>query len=131
MELLASIELQQLQGALDLALEEASRSALTAAFEELRSRVAEQFLTQGPAYGSRWANRQPPTGSRPLLVLTGRLLSSLVNRDDPEHIEQILAGPGSTLVGIFRTGVPYANPLHFGTRHMPGRPLLTERMLSL
>lgn len=131
MQLLGTIELEGLDTAIDRALDQARRFALTRAFDELRSRVAEQFLTQGTAYSTRWSERKAKTQTnRPLLVQTGRLLASLIDQNHPEHIEQILAGEGATLVGIFGTAVPYAHPLQFGTRYMPARPILTERMLS-
>lgn len=134
MELTASIQFDAaaFQRAATTALDQAAELALRSAFSQLRSRAAEQFLTEGQAWGTRWSERKAKKDrNRPLLLLTGRLLSSLIDQQSPDHIEQILAGPGSTLVGIFGTGVPYAHPLHFGTRRMPPRPILTPPMLTL
>lgn len=134
MQLLGQVELAGFDKAARTVLEDFKQKAVADAFAELKSRVADQFLTEGAAYGTRWTRRRSglkPDTNRPLLILTGRLLSSLVNKEHQEHIEKILAGEGSTLTGIFGTRVPYANPLHFGTNQMPARPIFTEAMLSL
>ena len=94
---------------------------------QLRSAVADQFLTEGRAYGTPWLPRkarQRHLSNRPLLFRSGRLLGSLLDADDPEHIEEI---EGDTF--HFGSAVPYAAAHQWGTRNLPARPILTPEML--
>lgn len=120
-----TVALQGFDAALTGALAEASAQAIETAFEQLRAEEAEQFSTQGATFGQPWPPRKRPA-SWPLLDRTGRLLGSLTDVRNPEHVEQILAGPGSQLLGIFGTAVEYAPFHHLGTRKLPRRILLPE-----
>lgn len=132
-EFTASIEgLDTLESTLTMLVRDTTRRVIESSFADLRDAVMLQFRTEGRAYSERWQPRKDPHDqTRPTLVRTGRLLRSLTVARDGEHIEQILAGPGSQLVGIFGTAVPYANPLQLGTScGLPARPILTDGMLD-
>ncbi len=108
-----TVALQGFDAALTGALAEASAQAIETAFEQLRAEEAEQFSTQGATFGQPWPPRKRPA-SWPLLDRTGRLLGSLTDVRNPEHL------------GIFGTAVEYAPFHHLGTRKLPRRILLPE-----
>jgi len=127
-ELTATIE-SNLEDVLAKVLADVQEEALLLAARELRERVAQQFQTEGAAYGNRWSPRAhaEPNGlpRRPLLVNTGRLRDSFLSASHPEHVERLTEGQllwGST--------VPYAVHHQRGTVHMPARTILTPELLG-
>ena len=123
MQFLGTVELLGLDEALAATLQSATRQAIEQTLEILRAEEAEQFATQGASFGQPWPPRKRPA-PWPLLIKSGRLLGSLTDQGNPEHVEQILAGPGSQVTGLFGTTVPYAKFHHLGTRALPRRILL-------
>ena len=119
----------QLGQALNAVITAVSNEALRAAADQLRSAVEIQFLTEGSAYADTpWLPRKARRAqlqSWPLLIRSGRLLRSLADERDPEHIEELSDGQL-----LFGSQVPYAAAHQRGTRHMPARPLLTAKMLA-
>lgn len=136
MELTASLTIEGLDEVdrlLTQALTEATQQAIREAFQRGRTAAAQQFATQGTAYDSPWTPRKKETRQtrgHPILVQSGNLRQSLTQQHHPLHLEQILAGPGSELTGIFGTRVSYAAFHQFGTRHLPARTILTPEMLT-
>jgi hypothetical protein len=112
--------------AVTLVIADASREAIEQGFEELRAQEAQAF-SDGGWPGEPWPPRLHNV-PWPLLVHTGRLRASLTDPAAPGHVEQILAGPEGQVTGIFGTTVHYAHFIHGGTRYMPARPLLPERL---
>ena len=119
---------ETIEAAFRYTLQQASEAALRDAGQTMRRNVALQFLTEGRAYATPWLPRKARGNDlsyRPLLFRTGRLLGSLTDPDDPEHIEHVSDGEL-----LFGTRVPYAAAHQRGTRHLPARPLLTPAMLG-
>jgi phage gpG-like protein len=82
--------------------------ALASIAEDFRRMVAEQFATQGESGGTPWAGLAPSTRRRKkrggsILNDTGALLQSLVDPDEPGHVEA--ADNLSLEIG---TDLPYA-----------------------
>lgn len=128
---LGSVTLTGFDEAAGAVIKDATGLGIENAFERLRAEAAAQFATQGSAFGSPWPPRNPDRSpGRPLLVLTGRLRGSWTDQENPEHVEEILAGPGSEVIGLFGTAVPYAGFHEFGTRRLPAKPVLTPQLLQ-
>ena len=107
MTLLGTLALHGLDAALKGAIAAASAQAIQQTFEQLRAEEVMQFATEGDYFGHPWPPAKRPA-AHPLMIASGRLLESLTSRDSPEHVEEILAGEGSQLTGLFGTKVPYA-----------------------
>ena len=134
--------LNQFDAAWVRAMREGLRELLAREGERLRSEAAAQFATAGQHGGEPWPPRkQRPrrlrpdaqgTGqrTRPLLISTGALRASLVEERNPAHVERIDVDERGNPYLVFGTRVTYAPFLHFGTRHMPPRALLTDQMLQ-
>lgn len=117
---------KQVTQALTAALNAATQDALQKLAGELRGEIQEQFLSEGARGGTPWPARKRLGNGHPLLVLTGRLLRSLVDANSPDHVEERVSE--SEL--IFGTRLRYAEYLNAGTRKMPARPIITPAMLA-
>lgn len=115
--------LENLGDALTQVLRDAQRQAIEEMFARLRAEERLQFAT------ADWFAAWPPRVKNapwPLLQKTGWLRDSLSDQSHPLHVEQILAGEGSQVTGIFGTAVKYAQFINEGTRHLPPRQLLPD-----
>jgi phage gpG-like protein len=127
-----SIEVRGLDEALAAALEGATAEALQKEALQIRERIGERFASEGQMWGDLWLPRQARERilpRRPLLFHTGRLRASLVDPDDPEHVEIIEQTAGERPTLLLGTRVPYAVAHQWGTANLPARPILTPEVL--
>lgn len=125
---------RQFSEALTATLTAATQEALHDAARNVRSNIALQFASEGRFSGAPWLPRKARRGRpnlRPLLFSSGRLLRSLTDHDDPEHVEEIEAGRSAGVASLLiGTRVPYAAFHQRGTRYLVARPILTAAVLG-